>query len=286
MKLLTKSIGSAWQVPGRRKTQAAKSTNDVTGKRKTMMSIARYQDSLAGKRVVVTGGASGIGLATALRFAAEQAKVMIFDISQEKIETVLTSHPQLSGGLTVDVSQAASVTEGYSWLDEKFGGIDVLIANAGISYRMPFTEISEKQWNEVLDVNLNGVFYCAQAAAKRMVQQGNGVILMTASTNGMVGHPNYADYNASKAAITLLARTMALELAPMVRVNSVCPGYVETPMQLAEYTPAMLAEVNQGIPLKRHAKPEEIASLYAFLASSEAAYITGQNIPIDGGELA
>lgn len=109
---------------------------------------------------------------------------------------------------------------------------------------------------------------------------------MTASTNGVVGHPYYADYNASKAGVNLLARTMALELAPTIRVNTICPGYVLTPMQLAEYTPAMLDKVNENIPLKRHALPEEVAGLFAFLASDEAAYITGQQIPIDGGELA
>ncbi|MCD6183081.1 MAG: SDR family oxidoreductase, partial [Thermovirga sp.] len=113
-----------------------------------------------------------------------------------------------------------------------------------------------------------------------------GVILMTASTNGMEGHPLYADYNASKAGVILLAKTMALEFAPTIRVNSISPGYVLTPMQKAEYTPEMLEQVNQKIPFKRHAQPEEIAALFAFLASSEASYITGANIPIDGGETA
>jgi 3-oxoacyl-[acyl-carrier protein] reductase len=112
------------------------------------------------------------------------------------------------------------------------------------------------------------------------------VILMTASTNGLTGHPFYADYNASKAGVILLARTMALELAPAVRVNAVCPGYVLTPMQRAEYSDDMLAEVDAGIPLGRHASPDEIASLYAFLASEEGAYFTGAVISIDGGETA
>jgi NAD(P)-dependent dehydrogenase (short-subunit alcohol dehydrogenase family) len=119
-----------------------------------------------------------------------------------------------------------------------------------------------------------------------MVAAGGGSILMTASTNGLTGHPFYADYNASKAGVILLARTMALELAPAVRVNAVCPGYVLTPMQRAEYSDEMLAEVNAGIPLGRHAAPEEIASLYAFLASDDGAYFTGAVISIDGGETA
>ena len=110
---------------------------------------------------------------------------------------------------------------------------------------------------------------------RRMVAGDGGVILMTASTNGLTGHEYYADYNASKAGVILLARTMALELAPKVRVNAVCPGYVLTAMQKAEYTPEMLEHVNAAIPLGRHAKPEELAALYAFLASEEGAYFTG-----------
>ena len=109
---------------------------------------------------------------------------------------------------------------------------------------------------------------------------------MTASTNGITGHPFYADYNASKAGVILLARTMALELAPKVRVNAVCPGYVLTAMQQAEYTQGMLNQVNNKIPLARHATVEEVAALFTYLASKEAAYITGQAISIDGGELA
>jgi meso-butanediol dehydrogenase/(S,S)-butanediol dehydrogenase/diacetyl reductase len=162
----------------------------------------------------------------------------------------------------------------------------VLVANAGISMRTPFLELSEEQWRRVLDVNLTGVFLCAQQAARRMVAAGGGTILMTASTNGLSGHPFYADYNASKAGVILLAKTMALELAPTVRVNAICPGYVLTPMQRAEYTDEMLAAVDAEIPLGRHARPEEVAALFAFLASDEGAYLTGAAISIDGGETA
>ncbi len=135
-------------------------------------------------------------------------------------------------------------------------------------------------------VNLDGVFNTAQAGARRMAADRGGVILMTASTNGIVGHPFYADYNASKAGVILLARSMALELAPAIRVNAICPGYVMTPMQQAEYTPEMLRATDAKIPMGRHARPEEIAALFAFLASDEGAYITGVALPIDGGELA
>jgi NAD(P)-dependent dehydrogenase (short-subunit alcohol dehydrogenase family) len=166
------------------------------------------------------------------------------------------------------------------------GPVDVLVANAGISIRSSFRDISWEQWRRVMGINLDGVFLCAREAARRMIPRKEGVILMTASTNGTEGHPFYADYNASKAGVILLCKTMALELAPAIRVNAVCPGYVLTPMQKAEYTPEMLEATNQKIPMKRHAAPEEVAGLFAFLASSEAAYITGAEIPIDGGETA
>jgi NAD(P)-dependent dehydrogenase (short-subunit alcohol dehydrogenase family) len=138
----------------------------------------------------------------------------------------------------------------------------------------------------VLAVNLEGVFHVAQEGARRMAAAGGGVILLMGSTNGLVGHPFYADYNASKAGVILLARSMALELAPTIRVNAICPGYVMTPMQQAEYTPEVLAATDAKIPLGRHARPAEIAALFAFLASDEGAYITGAILPIDGGELA
>ena len=119
-----------------------------------------------------------------------------------------------------------------------------------------------------------------------MLAAGGGAIINVASTNALVGHPHYADYNATKAAVLALTRTLALEWAPTVRVNAVCPGYVLTPMQEAEYTPEMMAAVNAKIPLGRHARPDEIAALLAFLACDEAAYMTGSSVVMDGGETA
>jgi NAD(P)-dependent dehydrogenase (short-subunit alcohol dehydrogenase family) len=240
---------------------------------------------LTGKRVVVTGGTSGIGEATSRRFLDEGARVAAIAVGADEVATAAERIPGIEA-LLCDVADAAAVEDAFAKIDDLIGGIDVLVANAGISIRKPFLEIDPADWQRVLDVNLTGVFHCAQQAARRMIAGSGGVILMTASTNGLTGHEYYADYNASKAGVILLARTMALELAPSVRVNAVCPGYVLTPMQKAEYTPEMLEQVNATIPLGRHAKPEEIAALYAFLASDEGAYFTGAVISMDGGETA
>jgi NAD(P)-dependent dehydrogenase (short-subunit alcohol dehydrogenase family) len=241
-------------------------------------------NGLEGKRVVVTGGTSGIGEATSRRFLAEGARVVALAVGEREVETAHARIPDLEAALLCDVADEAQVARAFGRVDELLGGVDVLVANAGISIRKPFLEIRAEDWRRVLDVNLTGVFHCAQQAARRMSAGEGGVILMTASTNGLSGHPLYADYNASKAGVILLARTLARELAPTIRVNAVCPGYVLTPMQEAEYTPEMLAEVDASIPLARHARPEEIAALFAFLASDDAAYFTGSVISIDGGE--
>ncbi|HEY2372340.1 MAG TPA: SDR family NAD(P)-dependent oxidoreductase [Gaiellaceae bacterium] len=236
---------------------------------------------LEGKRVVVTGGTSGIGEATSRRFLAEGAYVTALAIGEDEVATAPERIPGVRA-IRCDVAERTQVDAAFS----EIGDVDVLVANAGISVRKPFLEIDPGDWQRVLDVNLTGVFHCAQAAALRMTAGGGGVILMTASTNGLTGHELYADYNASKAGVILLARTMALELAPAVRVNAVCPGYVMTPMQQAEYSQEMLDAVNASIPLGRHASPDEIAALHAFLASDEGAYFTGAVISIDGGETA
>jgi NAD(P)-dependent dehydrogenase (short-subunit alcohol dehydrogenase family) len=212
--------------------------------------------------------------------------VVALAVGVDEVATAPERIPGLTAALRCDVSDASEVDAAFERIDELLGGVDVLVANAGISIRKPFLEIDEADWRRVLDVNLTGVFHCAQRAARRMDAGDGGVILMTASTNGLTGHPLYADYNASKAGVILLARTMALELAPKIRVNAVCPGYVLTPMQRAEYSDEMLAEVNAGIPLQRHADPSEIAGLFAFLASDDGAYFTGAALNMDGGEIA
>ena len=240
---------------------------------------------LEGKRVVVTGGASGIGLATAQRFAGEGSRVIIFDLDEQALRKTILDNRGIQG-IKVDVSNPDEVARGFYLVDESMGGLDILVSNAGISARSSFLDIDYKQWARVIRTNLDGMFLCAQEAVRRMEKQQSGVVLFTASNNGLEGHPFYADYNSSKAGTILLAKTIALEYAPWLRANAICPGYVLTPMQEREYTPEMLREVNLRIPLKRHAQPEEVAALFAFLASDDAAYITGQAICIDGGETA
>lgn len=241
---------------------------------------------LQGKRVLITGGARGIGAATARRFVAEGARVVVLDRDAAACEALQQKLPGLEGTLLADVTLFGAVLQAFEMLDEVFGGLDVLINNAGISIRHPFLEITPETWGQVMAVNLSGAFYVAQQAARRMVAQGQGVIVNMGSTNALVGAPLYADYNASKAGLLALTRTMALELAPAVRVVAVCPGYVLTPMQQAEYTAEMMAALDGKLPLGRHASPEEVAALCAFLASDEAAYITGSEFIIDGGETA
>lgn len=241
---------------------------------------------LQNKRVLITGGASGIGAATAARFLEEGARVVVLDRDEAGCRGIKQELPGLLATVVADVTDPKAVKGAFEELDELCRGIDVLINNAGISLRHKFMDITPEEWQQVVNVDLHGVFYVAQQAARRMLAAGSGVIINMGSTNGFVGHPYYADYNAAKAGVIELTRTMALELAPSVRVNAVCPGYVLTPMQEMEYTPEMMQAVNNKIPLKRHAKPAEIAALFAFLASEEAPYITGQAIVIDGGETA
>jgi len=246
---------------------------------------------LKDKRVLITGGASGIGAATAARFLEEGSRVCVLDRDARACEQIRHELPALSEAIIADVTDLMQVEAAFAEAIRLMDGVDVLINNAGISIRHKFLDITPEEWERVIAVNLTGVFYVAQTAARHMWERysgeaGSGVILQTASTNGVMGYPYYADYNATKAGVIELTRSMALELAPRVRVCAVAPGYVLTPMQRAEYSDAMLAEVNAKIPLQRHATPEEIAGLFAYLASDDAAFATGHVFTMDGGETA
>jgi meso-butanediol dehydrogenase/(S,S)-butanediol dehydrogenase/diacetyl reductase len=241
---------------------------------------------LGDKRILITGGAGGIGTATAARFLKEGARVIVLDRDEAALDRLRAELPGLGGMIVADVSDADDVARAFDELDAQVGGLDVLVNNAGISMRHNFTDITPQEWRQVIDVNLNGLFFVAQQAARRMLAGPGGVILNMGSTNGLMGYPYYADYNASKAGVIELTRSMALELAPGVRVNAVCPGFVLTPMQEAEYSLDMQRAFAAKIPLARLGRPEDVASLFAFLASDEAAFITGQCFVIDGGEIA
>jgi meso-butanediol dehydrogenase/(S,S)-butanediol dehydrogenase/diacetyl reductase len=241
---------------------------------------------LQDKRVLITGAAGGIGTATVARFLEEGTRVAVLDRDDRALSRLECEFPGLSSIIVADVADPDDVAHAFEQLDDLLGGLDVLVNNAGISLRHPFLEISPQEWRTVMEVNLNGVFFVAQAAARRMVAATGGVILNMGSTNGLMGYHYYADYNASKAGVIELTRSMALELAPKVRVNAVCPGFILTPMQEEEYTPEMRRAFASKLPLNRLGSPEDVAALFAFLASDDASFITGQHFVIDGGEIA
>lgn len=233
-----------------------------------------------GRIVAVTGASSGIGLATARRFAESGDLVANLDVRRpEREEAGIV-------WIECDAADWSALSLALTTVEDRFGPLGVAIANAGISIRHSLLTMREADARRVIHLNLLGVLGLWQAAAKKMLVHGRGVLLATASTNGVVGYPYYADYNASKAGVLALCRSFALEFAPTLRAATVSPGYVITPMQRAEYSDAMLAGVNRRIPLGRHASPEEIAEAFYYLASPAANFITGQTIVIDGGELA
>jgi len=241
---------------------------------------------LKNKRVLITGGAGGIGAATARRFLEEGARVAVFDRDEAAGARLQQELPGLGAFIYADVADPDSVAQAFDRLDLQMGGLDILINNAGISIRQPFMGITPEQWHSVLSVNLDGIFFVAQQAARRMLAGAGGVILNMGSSNGLMGYHYYADYNASKAGVIELTRSMALELAPTIRVNAVCPGFIMTPMQEAEYTQEMRRAFEDKLPLRRLGSPQDVAALFAFLASDDATFITGQYFVIDGGEIA
>jgi meso-butanediol dehydrogenase / (S,S)-butanediol dehydrogenase / diacetyl reductase len=231
-----------------------------------------------GRRCLVTGGAAGIGAAMAARFAEEGARVAVLDLAPA---------PGADLCIQADVTVHEQVVAAFERIEREWGGVDVVLNNAGISEREPCLDVTPQSWNRTLAVNLTGAFFVAQAAARLMRRDtSGGVIVNTASVSGMVGMPNYVAYNVSKAGMIEMTKTMALELAPDIRVNAICPGYVLTDMQRREYTEAEIARCAAALPLRRLGAPAEVAALASFLASSEAAYATGQTFVIDGGETA
>lgn len=245
---------------------------------------------MKGKTAVVTGGSRGIGKAIAQRLLEEGAAVAICGISKTELEETVWELGKLGkiSGHLADVSDEEAALEFVARAHRELGSIDILANNAGIAPFSDFLSLPVALWDKTMDVNLKGMFVVAQAAARIMVAAGGGQIVNMSSTNGLFGEEGLAAYNASKAGIILLTKTMALELARFgIRVNAVCPGFIGTDLAIASgIDPAYLDECIAKVPLGRWGRPEEVAELFVFLSSSRSSYITGQCFVIDGGQTA
>ncbi len=242
------------------------------------------------KNVVITGGARGIGFEIARQFANEGAAISIFDNNNPnlvKAKEQLSKIADVVNIFEVDVSNQQQVIDAVHNVEEN-SPIDVLVNNAGIANETPFLNITAEEWRKIIDINLTGMFFVAQAVCKNMALRKKGVVVNMASKNGLDGEFGYAHYNASKAGIIMLTKTMALELAHVgIRVNAVCPGYIQTPMSMEIDSPEFAEQfADRYIPMNRTGKVEEVAPAFLFLASEESSFMTGQILVLDGGQLA
>ena len=257
--------------------------------------LADKRGILAGKVALITGGASGIGRATALLFAREGAAVSVVDLDVAGGQAI-AHEIEDKGGQAIfvrcNVSQAADCQRAVQQTVDKLGGLDILFNNAGIIRRASVLETSEEEWDRVMAVNVRSVFLLSKCAIPVMAQAGGGVIINTASGWGLVGGRKAAAYCASKGAVVLLTRAMALDHGQQnIRVNCLCPGDTDTPMlrdearQLGESDERFLAEAAER-PLQRIGKPEDIAQAALYLASDASSFVTGTALVVDGGGLA
>ncbi len=243
---------------------------------------------LKDKVAVITGSAGGIGLATARRFAAEGAAVVLADVKEDALESaraqVLAAAPQAAVlAVALDVTRADSVRAMVDAVMGRFGRIDCLVNNAGITADARLVKMTEEQFDRVIAVNLKGVYRCTQAVADPMIRQGSGAIVNASSVVGLYGNFGQTNYAASKAGVLGFTKTWARELGPKgIRVNAVCPGFVRTPI-LDTIPEQVIEKMIEKVPLGRLGNPEEIASVYAFLASDDASYLNGAVIEVSGG---
>jgi glucose 1-dehydrogenase len=245
---------------------------------------------LEGKVALVTGASSGIGRAIAQRFAAEGARVAVNYLprgrNEEEARAVLDSLATPGMTAAADVTKRADVERMVSEVVEKFGRLDIAVCNAGVEIKRPFLEATDEEWDTVISVNLYGAFVVSQAAARRMVQRGEGgKLIYTSSVHEDIPFPGYTSYCASKGGVRMLMRNLAVELAPhRINVNNIAPGAIATPInQVVLDDPEAKEEAVSEIPWGRFGRPEEVAAVAAFLASDEAAYVTGSTYYVDGG---
>jgi len=246
--------------------------------------------NLRDKRVLVTGGSGGLGAAIVEAFAAEGAKVAIHYRTDPKTAQRMAESFKAKGGealiVQADIADADAVEAMFARLDQDWGGIDILVNNAGMDGAPAKAwEIEIAAWSEVIDVNLKGAFLCARQALKRMVKQRSGVILNTSSVHEVIAWSGYSAYAASKAGLSMMAKTLAQEAAPFgVRVLSIAPGAIQTPINQAVWSDAEgLKDLLTKIPLGRMGKPEDVAGMAVVLASDVGGYVTGTTIFVDGG---
>ncbi len=241
---------------------------------------------LRGRRALVTGGASGIGRATAARLLAEGAAVVIADIAGERAfeaARVLAESGQVSG-LVMDVTDWAQVESRTREAADRMAGLDILVTSAGVSHPGTAWETTLEDWTRVLAINLTGSFLCVKAAAPIMMRHGFGRIVMLASISGSQAWSERAAYSASKGGVVALAKSCAVDLAAYgITVNSVSPGPIATPQTESLHSPAIRGKVRERTPMRRYGTPEEVADVIAFLCSEDACFVTGHDLRVDGG---